>query len=61
MLKVINDHVLRFLFAGLLLAFLALSIMGTAVSFTADNNLNSPAAVLACNNGGGGSQSGCGG
>ena len=72
MLKAINDHVLRILFAGLLLAFLAISIMGTAVSFAVDNGANSalfqnaspsdsPVSVIAGENGGGGSQCGCGG
>lgn len=72
MLKAINDYVLRLLLTGLLLAMLTMSVVGTAVSIAADNSPNfalfqdespsdGPVFVIACENGGGGSQSGCGG
>ena len=72
MLKAINDYVLQLLLTGLLMTMLTVSVMGTAVSIAAENGPNfalfqdeSPSdgsvLVIACNSGGGGSQSGCGG
>ena len=70
MLKAINDYVLRLLLTGFLLATLTESVIGT-VSIATNNRPNfalfqdesplGPISVIACENGGGGSQSGCGG
>ena len=72
MLKVINDYVFRLLLTGLLMTMLTVSVIGAAVSIASDNGPNwalfqdespsdGPISVIACENGGGGSQSGCGG